>query len=83
MLFTHLTQAMTALVDVLAQNQRRLVEAQFDVCRQWVVEGENLQETLEHFAANVRYIAMKLEHFPHDGVVTGSFHQVTPRIREV
>ena len=36
MLFTHLTQAMTALVDVLAQNQRRLVEAQFDVCRQWV-----------------------------------------------
>lgn len=36
MLFTHLTQAMTTLVDVLAQNQRRLVEAQFDVCRQWV-----------------------------------------------
>ena len=36
MLFTHLSQAMTALIDVLAQNQRRLVEAQFDVCRQWV-----------------------------------------------
>ena len=36
MLFTHLTHAMTALADVLAQNQRRLVDAQLDVCRQWV-----------------------------------------------
>ena len=54
-----------------------------NVCRQWVVEGENLQETLEHFAANVRYIAMKVEHFPHDGVVSQGFHQVTPRIREI
>ena len=53
------------------------------VCRQWVIEGENLEETLEHFRSNVRYMSMKMDVVPHDGVVTGSFHQVTPRIREV
>lgn len=52
-------------------------------CRLWVVEGENLEETLEHFRSNVRYMSMKMDAVPHDGVVTGSFHQVTPRIREV
>ena len=55
-----------------------------NVCRLWVIEGENLEETLEHFRANVRYMSMKMEVLSeHDGVILGGFHQVTSRIREL
>lgn len=55
-----------------------------NVCRLWLLEGENLEETLEHFRTNVRYMGMRMEVISeHDGVVFSSFHQVTPRIREI
>ena len=55
-----------------------------NVCRRWLVEGENLEETLEHFRSNVRYMSMKMNVLSeHDGVVLGGFHQVTSRIREL
>jgi hypothetical protein len=55
-----------------------------NVCRLWVIEGENLEETLEHFRSNVRYMSMKLDVIStHNGVVVESHHQVTPRLREL
>jgi hypothetical protein len=55
-----------------------------NVCRLWLIEGENLEETLEHFRSNVRYMSMKMNVLSeHDGVVSDVFHQVTSRIREL
>lgn len=53
------------------------------VCRLWVVEGADEADAREHFAAHVPYERPNLEVFPHDGVVTGSFSQVTARLKEV
>lgn len=54
-----------------------------NVCRLWVVEGADEEDARSHFAEHVRYRNPRLDVFPHDGVVSGSFSQVTPRIREV
>lgn len=61
----------------------RTMTATVNVCRLWVIEGADEADAREHFAAHVPYERPNLEVFPHDGVVTGSFSQVTPRLKEI